>query len=261
MSSSSIVVQASIVHQVIKEIRQRVPIEPLIRDNLHGHSDQVVKLIDFLDEQLEKNGLAHSTVKSFEDYNTLGYVVKNFLFDQYLISNIPFITHTCLSLSSVDVTKIKFKLCQVKQKELPSNITEPQEVLDSETSEQTIFRRVSALFTTALHYHIYKEDMTTGDHLPIIFYRKNNTNFLYIALLSLTDNITIDETTGEILDIKHIDSNKLKVACNINLDQLRLHSYFNGKSYYKPKDYVAWIQKGKAKKNRRIYSRFLACKL
>lgn len=92
-----------------------------------------------------------------------------------------------------------------------------QNIVDSESDAQTRYRRISAFLTLGLNSFIYEESMTTGDHLPIIFYEVDGKQFLYIALLSLTDNITINEDTEEIIDTTTIDTSALKVACKINL--------------------------------------------
>ena len=64
MSQSNAIVQASIIHQIIKVAHQTSITPPLIRPKLHSDTLQVQKLIDFFDEQLEKNGLVVATVSS-----------------------------------------------------------------------------------------------------------------------------------------------------------------------------------------------------
>lgn len=79
MSQPKAVVQASIIHQIIKEAHQKSVTPPLIRQNLHADTVQVYKLIEFFDEQLEKNGLAHSHVDAFDSPDTLGEVLSDYL--------------------------------------------------------------------------------------------------------------------------------------------------------------------------------------
>lgn len=243
----TIIVKASIIHQILKEVRQQSPEPPIIRDSLHSDSVQVVKLIKFLDEQLAKHGLAHSNSKSFDNNNTLSNIIKEHLFVKEYLSLLKF--------ECVNDTNRNFVLLQ-NNNDLDFSIQPPREsselsdILSNESFQQTKLRRISNLLTKALHYHIYKEDMTTGDHLPIIFYNKNGKHYLYIALLSLTDNITIDEATGNILDIKHIDASALKIACRIDIDMLlehhqKLEAEIEG---YEPQNYVAWIQRGTSEK-------------
>lgn len=71
--------------------------------------------------------------------------------------------------------------------------------------------------------------------------------YLYIALLSLRDNITINEDTGEIIDTTAIDTSALKVACKINLSDMSAHFDNKQDTDFEPKNYVSWIQKGTEK--------------
>ena len=243
----TIIVKASIIHQILKEVRQQSPVPPIIRDSLHSDSVQVVKLIKFLDEQLAKHGLAYSNSKSFDNNNTLSNIMKEHLFVKEYLSLLKF--------ECVNDTNRNFVLLQNNNDldfsiQPPRELSELSDILSNESFQQTKLRRISNLLTKALHYHIYKEDMTTGDHLPIIFYNENGKHYLYIALLSLTDNITIDEATGNILDIKHIDASALKIACRIDIDMLlehhqKLEAEIEG---YEPQNYVAWIQRGTSEK-------------
>ncbi len=114
-----------------------------------------------------------------------------------------------------------------------------------ETKDQTLYRRLSNLLTHALDYHIYRSTQTTGDHLPIIFYKKGTTNYLYMALLSLEDTITINEKTGDIIDTSSINKKALKVALKINLNKMKMHA--QGGANFKAENYVSWIQKGSDK--------------
>lgn len=86
----TITVKASIIHQILKEVRQQNPEPPIIRDNLHSNSIQVIKLIRFLDEQLAKHGLAHSNSKSFDSNNTLSNIIKEHLFVKEYLSFLKF---------------------------------------------------------------------------------------------------------------------------------------------------------------------------
>ncbi|MCA4282420.1 hypothetical protein LDX80_16720, partial [Acinetobacter baumannii] len=63
-----------------------------------------------------------------------------------------------------------------------------------------------------------------------------------MALLSLRPSITINESTGEIIDTSLIDTQALKVAFKIDLDAMKLHS--NSDASIKPSNYISWIQKG-----------------
>ncbi|WP_218946852.1 nucleoid-associated protein [Acinetobacter sp. YH12135] len=206
--SSNIEVQALIIHRIIKLQDQKNETPPIIRPNLHPNDIKAVKLVEFLDDLLAKNGLAYSLASSFEQPTTVSKILNTYLFN--------------------------------KDDILPED-DESETV--PETEELTRYRRISNKLTHALQYHIYQTQKTTGDHLPIIFYRRNNTNFLYIALLSLKESITIDEKTGAIIDTSSIDTQALKVAFRINLDNMQMHAQDPQKGA-ESKNYVSWIQKG-----------------
>ncbi|HAV3514299.1 TPA: hypothetical protein JIE24_003981, partial [Acinetobacter baumannii] len=182
---------------------------PVIRSNLHTNNEQTVKLIQFLDRELSKYGLAHSISSTFEQSTTLSKNINDYLFNEG---------------------------------DLQVEDDESETLIEFETELQTRYRRLTNKLTHALHYWIYSELKTNGDHLPIIFYEENNTNFLYMALLSLRPSITINESTGEIIDTSLIDTQALKVAFKIDLDAMKLHS--NSDASIKPSNYISWIQKG-----------------
>lgn len=239
MSQPKAVVQASIIHQIIKEAHQKSVTPPLIRKNLHADSVQVCKLIEFLDEQLEKNGLAHSHIEAFDSPDTLGEVLSNYLciVDLKLLN---FKKPTNAAFSNIFAWELLVSV--------PSEPDEDRSVLRRESSAQTRYRRITNHLTKALHYHVYEEPMTTGDHLPMIFYTLDGIEYLDIALLSLTDAITINEETGEIIDTNHIDASNLKIACRVNISKLKDHNYKNSDSAYKSENYIQWIQKGTSSK-------------
>ena len=254
MSNTNIEVQASIIHQIIKETNHTTETPPLLRDKLHADYQQVIKLVEFLENQLEKNGLAHSKLKKFDTSNTLGKVLSEYMFEMPSLTHLTY-TPTINRIDN-DIYIQKVIDYYPFSSRLPVPTDENESISEIESILQTRLRRISKLLTKALHYHIYKEAMTTGDHLPIIFYKKNGISYLYIALLSLKDNITINEDTGEILDIKHIDSGALKVACKINLDSLNKHK-INNTDDTVTNNYVSWIQKGKAQKIHEYIQDFL----
>ncbi|ENU93975.1 hypothetical protein F971_00413 [Acinetobacter vivianii] len=208
---SNISIHAAIIHRILKEQDQKreEANPPVIRQNLHTNNDQTIKLIQFLDRELGKYGLAHSISSTFDQSTTLSKNINDYLFNDG---------------------------------ELLVEDDETDTLIDAETSEQTKYRRITNKLTHALHYWIYSELKTNGDHLPIMFYRENNINYLYMALLSLRPSITINETTGEIIDTSLIDTQALKVAFKIDLDAMRLHA--NSEESSLPNNYISWIQKG-----------------
>lgn len=213
VTSSNIIVQAMIIHRILKKENQKNRTPPVIRQNLHTNDDKTVKLIKFLDDLLDQNGLAHSHASNFSESSTASKLLNDHLFNSKLLN-------------------------AVSDEEINTD-------LKSETSDQTQYRRLSNKLTHALDYHIYQSTQTTGDHLPIIFYKHNDVSYLYMALLSLEDTITIDEKTGDIIDTSSINKKALKVAFKINLDKMKLHSA--GGIGFKPENYVSWIQKGSDK--------------
>lgn len=97
---------------------------------------------------------------------------------------------------------------------------------------------------------------TTGDHVPIIFYEQDDIFYLYIALLNVQDDITIDETTGEILDTTSLNSNTFKIALKVDLNGMYDHYVKLKEQESNASDvpenntndlpnYVWWVQKGK----------------
>lgn len=211
--SNGIIVQAAIIHQILKEQDQKTKTDPVIRQKLHTNDEKTIKLIKFLDDLLEQNGLAHSHASSFTDSSTASKLLNDHLFNSVLINT-------------------------VAEDEVETD-------LDAETEDQTQYRRLSNKLTLALDYHIYQSTQTTGDHLPIIFYKQNDVEYLYMALLSLEDTITINEKTGDIIDTSSINKKALKVAFKINLNKMKLHA--SGGTGFKPENYVSWIQKGSEK--------------
>lgn len=256
MNNSSIEVQASIIHQIIKVTNHTTEVPPLLRDKLHADYQQVSKLIEFLDKQLKKNGLAHSRLKKFDSNNTLGQILANHMFEMPSLNTLKYTLFKNNIDNAIYIQKVAGLYPFINRLPVPTAENEDVNILKVESPFQTRLRRISKLLTKALHYHIYKETLTTGDHLPIIFYQDNGVNYLYIALLSLKDNITINEETGEILDIKHIDAEALKVACKINLDALSRHKESSADNTV-TNNYVSWIQKGKAQKIHEYIQDFL----
>ena len=239
MSQPKAVVQASIIHQIIKEAHQKSVTPPLIRQNLHADTVQVYKLIEFFDEQLEKNGLAHSHIDAFDSPDTLGEVLSDYL----CIIDLKLLNFTKPTNGAFPNILTWELLTSV-----PFEHDEDKTVLMQESLEQTRYRRITNHLTKALHHHVYAEHMTTGDHLPMIFYTLDGVEYLDIALLSLTDAITINEETGEIIDTNHIDASNLKIACRINITKFKDHKYKNLESTYQAENYIQWIQKGTSSK-------------
>lgn len=212
--TTTINVQATIIHRILKVQHQKTVTPPIIRESLHSDKSKVIKLINFLDDLLEKYGLAHSFCSDFSINNTLSKSLNDYLF---------------------------------QKNSVPAEKSEKPNIVASETPDETQLRRITNQLTHALHYHIYQDSRTTGDHLPLIFYKENGNDYLYFALLSLADTITIDETTGNILDTTLIDGNALKVACKVNLTQMKIHANSTDPNF-QPSNYISWVQRGSGEK-------------
>ncbi|MCL6248081.1 nucleoid-associated protein [Acinetobacter sp. ANC 4945] len=210
-NSSEPIIQAAIIHRILKKKDQKKvdATSPIIRSNLHINNEQTIKLIQFLDQELGKYGFAHSISSKFNESTTFSKIINDYLFNK---------------------------------NELLAEDDETETAIDSENEAQTRYRRITNKLTHALNYQIYEELKTTGDHLPIIFYQQGENNYVYMALLSLKPSITINEDTGEIIDTSMIDTQALKVAFKVKLDDMHLHSQSDDS--YKPSNYISWVQKG-----------------
>lgn len=96
-----------------------------------------------------------------------------------------------------------------------------------------------------LFYHVSKKSATTGEHVPVIFYRKNGREYLLITLISLNDYLNINEK-GELTDIAVIDKDALKVGVRVDLQAMRDHCHTIQSDEVQP--YVRWIER----RNRRL---------
>lgn len=129
-ASNEIIVQAIIIHRILKEQDQKNETPPLIRPNLHSNDKKAVKLVQFLDELLTKNGLAYSQASTFDQTTTASKILSKYLFNN---------------------------------SELLARDDESETLIELETEELTKYRRISNELTHALHHHIYQAPKTTGD--------------------------------------------------------------------------------------------------
>jgi len=213
--SNKIIVHAMVINKIIREQHQKRENRsaPLIRGNLHSHNKNTLKLINFLETQREKYGYASSCASDFTKTPTLSNLSKEHLFDGKFLDDRHDTESTNLAVENIHETQC---------------------------------RRYMAIITHALDHHVYNMPATTGDHVPIIIYEQNDICYLYAALLNVQDDITIDETTGEILDTTSLNSNTFKIALKVSLNGMFDHyeSIKNGLDET-PINYVWWVQKGK----------------
>lgn len=107
------------------------------------------------------------------------------------------------------------------------------------------YLNVSRKLLEGLFYHVSKKSATTGEHVPVIFYRKNGREYLLITLISLNDYLNINEK-GELTDIAVIDKDALKVGVRVDLQAMRDHRHST--QPYEGQPYVRWIER----RNRRL---------
>lgn len=91
---------------------------------------------------------------------------------------------------------------------------------------------------------VVKKSATTGEHIPVVFYEKNNTHYLLISLISLSAYMSIDENS-EFGDTSAIDSDALKVGVLINLSEMENHK--KSKEVNFEPNYIRWIQRRSTK--------------
>ena len=107
------------------------------------------------------------------------------------------------------------------------------------------YLQLSKNLAQGLYHFVTKKTATTGEYVPMVFYRKDETDFLLLSLISLNKYINID-AQGEFSDTSVIDNDALKVGIKINLTEMAAH-------YAMPNDaqpevsYIQWIQRGSAK--------------
>ncbi|MBP8005484.1 MAG: nucleoid-associated protein [Acinetobacter sp.] len=214
-NSNEIIVHAMVINKIIREQHQKREnrTAPLIRGNLHPHNQNALKLINFLEKQRVKYGHASSCASDFTETPTLSNLSKEYLFDGNILDDRHDTEKTNLAIENI---------------------------------YETQYRRYFAVITHALDHHVYNTPSTTGDHVPIIFYEQDNIFYLYIALLNVQDDITIDENTGEILDTTSLNSNTFKIALKVSFNGMFDHyESVNTGSVESPANYVWWVQKGK----------------
>ena len=98
---------------------------------------------------------------------------------------------------------------------------------------------------TSLYNIIQKNSATTGEHIPMIFYRDDNKDkeYLLLSLVSLNQSINIDK--GEFVDTTMIDKDALKVGIRIDLKAMKYH--FNHQTEAIAEPYIQWIERKKNK--------------
>jgi nucleoid-associated protein len=113
------------------------------------------------------------------------------------------------------------------------------------TNDQIDYLLLSKEIAKGLFHFVTKKSATTGEYVPMIFYRdRSNTDYLLLSLISLNKYININ-TNGEFSNTSVIDNDALKVGLKINLVQMALH---HANPNDPPQDnYIQWIQRGSSK--------------
>lgn len=110
---------------------------------------------------------------------------------------------------------------------------------------QINYLQISRDLAQGLYHFVTQKAATTGEYVPMVFYRKEEADYLLISLISLNKYINID-AQGEFSDTSVIDNDALKVGIKINLTKMAAH-------YAMPNDeepevcYIQWIQRGSTK--------------
>jgi hypothetical protein len=105
------------------------------------------------------------------------------------------------------------------------------------------YLNTSRKLVQGLYEFVKNRSATSGEHVPIIFYRKHDTNYLLISLISLNDYLNINED-GELTDTSAIDQDAIKVGLRVDLDAMKAH-FEQGKDAVTP--YVRWIERRSAR--------------
>lgn len=110
---------------------------------------------------------------------------------------------------------------------------------------QADYLQISKDLARGLYHFVTQKSATTGEYVPMVFYRKDNVDYLLVSLISLNKYINID-AQGEFSDTSVIDNDALKVGIKINLTEMAAHYVMpNGEQ---PKTYyIQWIQRGSTK--------------
>ncbi|HDR0626473.1 TPA: nucleoid-associated protein [Pasteurella multocida] len=97
----------------------------------------------------------------------------------------------------------------------------------------------------SLYNIIQNNSATTGEHIPMIFYRDDNKDkeYLLLSLISLNQSINIDN--GEFIDTTMIDKDALKVGIRIDLKAMKYHFEHQTEAVDEP--YIQWIERKKNK--------------
>ncbi|KGQ63152.1 nucleoid-associated protein [Gallibacterium anatis] len=110
---------------------------------------------------------------------------------------------------------------------------------------QPDYLQLSKYLAQGLYHFVIHKSGTSGEYVPMIFYRKEDNDYLLISLISLNKYINIDEQ-GEFSDTSVIDNEALKVGIKINLTEMSAH-YAMTNDEQPETYYIQWIQRGHAK--------------
>lgn len=110
---------------------------------------------------------------------------------------------------------------------------------------QPDYLQISKDLAQGLYHFVTQKSATTGEYVPMVFYRKDDTDYLLVSLISLNKYINID-AQGEFSDTSVIDNDALKIGIKINLTEMATH--YAMPNNQQPEDcYIQWIQRGSAK--------------
>ncbi|AIZ78450.1 nucleoid-associated protein [Actinobacillus equuli] len=110
---------------------------------------------------------------------------------------------------------------------------------------QIDYLQLSKDLAQGLYHFVTQKTATTGEYVPMVFYRKDEVDYLLISLISLNKYINID-SQGEFSDTNVIDNDALKIGIKINLTQMAAH-YAMPNGDQPDNYYIQWIQRGNSK--------------
>lgn len=115
----------------------------------------------------------------------------------------------------------------------------------NKTEPEIDYLKLSHELAQGLFHFVVQKTATTGEYIPMVFYREDDEDYLLISLISLNEYININ-AQGEFSDTSVIDNDALKVGIKINLTQMAKH--YNMPHNEQPDtDYIQWIQRSKVK--------------
>lgn len=134
---------------------------------------------------------------------------------------------------------------------------------EAEEAEET-FISFSKELVASLSQHMITSVFTTGGNIPILHYKKDEVEYIMIAVVTPESGVTINESTGVVESITHISKEAIRFALNVNISNLIAHySLYASGTTIDDEDleniasYAFWTQKSKETKLSDYFQNFL----